>query len=149
MWSPLSPPERLMTQCQTSGKVIYIHIYVCQLDHQKQIFNSSPPSDAYMRQWIGSVLVQIMAWRLFGAKPFSEPMLGYCQLDPKELTSVKFNQNTKIFIDENASENITWEMAAILFRGRWVKSTDHYNLMRTCPIREFGPRSPVYYLIIG
>ena len=44
--------------------------------------NSSPPSDAYMRQWIGAALVQIMARRLFGAKPLSEPMLGYCQLDP-------------------------------------------------------------------
>ena len=45
-------------------------------------FNSSPPSAAYMRQWIGSALVQLMACRLFGAKPFSKQMLGYCQLDP-------------------------------------------------------------------
>ena len=30
----------------------------------------------------GSALVQIMACRLFGAKPLSKPMLGYCQLDP-------------------------------------------------------------------
>ena len=32
-----------------------------------------------------------------------------------------FNQNIKIFIHENASENIFCTMAAILFRGRWVK----------------------------
>ena len=44
--------------------------------------NSSPPSAAYMRQWIRSTLVQIMACRLFGAKPLSEPVLGYCQLEP-------------------------------------------------------------------
>ena len=44
--------------------------------------NSSPPSAAYMRQSIGSALVQMMACRLFGAKPLSKPMLGYCQLDP-------------------------------------------------------------------
>ena len=44
--------------------------------------NSSPPTAAYMRQWIGAALVQIMAYRLFGAKPFSKPMLGYCQLEP-------------------------------------------------------------------
>ena len=44
--------------------------------------NSSPPSAAYMRQWIGSALIQIMAWRIFGAKPLSKPMLGYCQLGP-------------------------------------------------------------------
>ena len=29
--------------------------------------NSSPPSVAYMRQWIRSALIQIMACRLFGA----------------------------------------------------------------------------------
>ena len=46
------------------------------------MINSSPPCAAYMRQWIGSASVQIMACRLFGAKPLSEPMLGYCQLDP-------------------------------------------------------------------
>ena len=45
--------------------------------------NSSPPSAAYMHQWIGSALVQIMACRrLFGTKPLSKPVLGYCQLDP-------------------------------------------------------------------
>ena len=44
--------------------------------------NSSPPSAAYMHQWTGSALVQVMACRLFGAKPLSEPMLPYCQLDP-------------------------------------------------------------------
>ena len=56
----------------------------------QHLFNSSPPSAAYMRQWIGSALVQMMAWRLFGAKPLSKPMLGYCQLDPSDQTSVKF-----------------------------------------------------------
>ena len=45
------------------------------------VFNSSPPSAAYMCQWIGSTLVQIMACRLFGAKPLSKPMMVYCQLD--------------------------------------------------------------------
>ena len=40
----------------------------------------------YMRQGIGSLLVQIEACRQFGAKPLSEPMLGLCQLDPKKQT---------------------------------------------------------------
>ena len=35
-------------------------------------------------------LVQVMACRLFGAKPLSEPMLDYCQLNPWEHISVKF-----------------------------------------------------------
>ena len=39
--------------------------------------NSLRLSDAYMRRWTGSSLVQIMACRLFGAKPLSEPMLEY------------------------------------------------------------------------
>ena len=43
---------------------------------------SSPPSDAYMRLWIGSALVQIMAWRLFGTKPLSQPILVSYKLDP-------------------------------------------------------------------
>ena len=47
-----------------------------------------PSSIAYMRQWAGSALVQIMARRLFGAKPLPEPMLTYCQLDPCVETSV-------------------------------------------------------------
>ena len=44
--------------------------------------NSSPPSAAYMRQRTRCAMVQVMARRLFGAKPLPEPMLIYCQLDP-------------------------------------------------------------------
>ena len=61
--------------------------------------NSSPPSAAYMRQWIGSALVQIMACRLYGAKPsLSKPMLGYWNLDLINKLQWNFNQNTNIFI---------------------------------------------------
>ena len=49
--------------------------------HQQPI-NSSPLSAAYMHQWNGSALVQIMACRLFDIKPLSKHILGYCQLDP-------------------------------------------------------------------
>ena len=40
-----------------------------------------PPSAAFMRQWIGSALVQIMAGRLLGTEPSSKPMLGCCHWD--------------------------------------------------------------------
>ena len=50
--------------------------------------NSFPPSTEFIRQWMRLASVQIMACRLFDAKPLSKPMLG--QLDPKEQTSVKF-----------------------------------------------------------
>ena len=82
-----------------------------------QRFNSSRPSATYMRQWIRLTLVEIMACCLFGTKPLSEPMLAISQLDPQEQTQWNFNQNTKLFIRENVSENIVCKMAA---RGRWV-----------------------------
>ena len=53
------------------------------------LVNPSPPSAAYMRHWNGSALVQVLACRLFGAKPLPEPMLVYCQLDSWEQISVK------------------------------------------------------------
>ena len=41
--------------------------------------NSLRPSDGYMHhQWTRPSLVPIMACGLFGVKPLSEPMLGYC-----------------------------------------------------------------------
>ena len=64
------------------------------------------PSPAYMRQWNGSVLVQIMASHQFGAKPLSKAMLIYCQLDSWKQISVKLESEFYHFI---------------LPRGRWVK----------------------------
>ena len=56
----------------------------------KKAVKSSPPSAAYMRQWIRPSLVQIMGCRRVSTKPLSEPMQEYCQSDPWEQTSVKF-----------------------------------------------------------
>ena len=56
-----------------------------------QWVNSSPPGAPYIHQWIGSALVQIMAYCL------SKPVLVYCQLDCKEQTSVKFSSKYQIF----------------------------------------------------
>ena len=83
------------------------------------LVTSSPPGAVYiyMRQWIGSALLQIMVCRLFGAKPLSEPMLEYCQFDPWQQASMKFQQKFNTFIHVNAYENIVCEMAAILSRG--------------------------------
>ena len=90
-----------------------VAIYKCPI-------NTYPPSAAYMRQWIGSALVQRMACRLFGAEPLSKPMLGYCQLNPQEHISVKFQSKYNFFIHESASENFISGMAAILSRWSWV-----------------------------
>ena len=45
-------------------------------------------------------LVQIMACRLLGAKPFSEQVMGYCQLEPWNKFQLNENQNTKICIQQ-------------------------------------------------
>ena len=100
------------------------------------ILNSSPPSGTYMRQGTGWALVPIMACRLFGTKPLSKPILGYCELDPYEQISVKFNQNTNIFIQENAFKNIVCETGAILSGGRWVKCIiTGPNCIQTCTLQ--------------
>ena len=46
------------------------------------MINSSPPSAAYMRQWIGSAFVQIIACNLFSAKSLSKPVLGDLSIGP-------------------------------------------------------------------
>ena len=84
---------------------------------RSQWVNSSPPNAAYMHQWIVSALLQIMACRLYGAKPLSEPMLDYYQLNPGNNFQWNSNQNTKFFSHKNASENIVCKMAAILSKG--------------------------------
>ena len=71
-----------------------------------------PPSAAYMRQWIGSVLVQIMACRLFGAKPLPEPMLAYCSLGSWEQISMKFKSEFYHF----PSRKCTWNCRLLKWR---------------------------------
>ena len=62
-----------------------------------------------------------MACRLVGAKPLSESLLDYCQLDPCEHISMKFETKYNNFIDKNAFENAVWKMAAILSWPQCVK----------------------------
>ena len=61
------------------------------------LVNSLRLRDAYMHHQMRPSLVQIMACRLFGAQPLSEPMLDYCQLDPCEHKSVKFKSKYNNF----------------------------------------------------
>ena len=60
-----------------------------------------------------------MACRLFGAKPLSKPYFDV-KWALRKKRQWNFNRNIKLFIHENASENIVCEMAAILSRGRLV-----------------------------
>ena len=87
--------------------------------------NSSPLSAAYMHQWTGSALVQIMACHLFGAN-ISHHYLNRCShivnWSLMNKPQWNFNQNTTFFIDENAFQNAVCETVAILSRERWVKN---------------------------
>ena len=72
--------------------------WICSSQHTNILsLNSSPPSATYMRLWNGSSLVQIMDCRLDGTKPLSEPMLTYCQLEPREHISMKLYLKFKYF----------------------------------------------------
>ena len=77
--------------------------------------NSSTPSATYMRQSTGSSLVQVMACCLFSTKPLPEPILAYCLLDSWE--QISMNSELEFY----HSKMLSAKMAAIVFRGRWVK----------------------------
>ena len=93
------------------------------------IFNSSPPSVAYMLLWIGSAFVQIMACRLVGTKPLSKQCWAIVNWTLINTLQLNFNQITKLFIHDNAFQNIVCEMAAILFNGRLGKKNCSYALL--------------------
>ena len=50
-----------------------------------------------------------------------------------------FNKNTKLFIHENAYENIIWEKAAILSWGRWVKQWFRQDCIGLPPLMQEDP----------
>ena len=79
---------KMQTQMYTS--ITVMTVIISEFHGPFQLINTSPPSAAYMRQWTGSALVQVMACRLLGAKPLPKPMLIYCQLGPWQQTTVKF-----------------------------------------------------------
>ena len=81
----------------------YLPMHICYPRHRIQdmhrTINSLRRSGAYMCQQHRPSLVQIIACRLFDAKPLSEPMLEHCQMDTYEQTWVKFfHRNLNIFI---------------------------------------------------
>ena len=76
-----------------------------QLKLKEDRANSVKSYDAYMYHYNIPTLLQIMACRLFSAKPLSEPMLPYCQLDFREHISMKFHFRFKTF----HSGKYTWK----------------------------------------
>ena len=90
-------------------------------------FNSLRLSYIYMHQENIPTLLQIMACRLFGAKPLSEPMLLYCQLDP---ISVKFFLKVKkfSFTEIHLKMCVICKMTAILSQPQCVKTQTSLGL---------------------
>ena len=75
-WKKLCYETTCKKEC-TVYKILY-----CKgvMSHNNKVFHefiSSLSSAAYMRQWTGLSLVQVIACRLFSAKPLPEPMLVY------------------------------------------------------------------------
>ena len=66
-----------------------------------------------MYQWIESALV-------IGDKPFSKPLLSYCEMDFRNKLRWDSNQNTNLFVHENIFKNAFCKMAVLMSRGRWV-----------------------------
>ena len=90
---------------------------------QPQCVISSPPSAAYMHQWIGSTLVLVMACHLFGAKPLCKPMLQYDIVNwtlRNKLQWIFFIKIQKSLFIEMHLKISSAKMSAILSRGRWV-----------------------------
>ena len=50
----------------------------CYIETNFRMFNTLKPSDAYIRHFTVSSLVQMMACRLLGAKSFPESKITYC-----------------------------------------------------------------------
>ena len=87
-----------------------------------------------------------MAGCLVCIKLSSKPMLVYCQLDPREQTSVKFNRNSNIFIPENAIENVLLKMETILCLPQFVNHRTPFCRPQ-CTIKPLNIRRAIKLLI--
>ena len=81
-------------------------------------FNSSPLRAAYMRQWTGSTLAQVMVCRCQAITRTNADLWSIGPLG----TNFSEVRNSNIFIQDNVLENVVCEMTVILFRGRWVNA---------------------------
>ena len=81
--------------------------------------------------WIYSALLQIMACPLFGTEPLSGPMLGYCQLDPQEQISVKFQSKFIHFHSRKCIWNCCLRNGGHFVQGAmsWIKLSSKHNLV--------------------
>ena len=81
-----------------------------------------PIEAEYVRLEDKPSFVQIMASRLIGVKPLSEPVLFFADWTIGNKFQWDLNNNSNPFIQENAFENVFCEMAAILYRPQCVNT---------------------------
>ena len=107
-----------------------------------QCVNSSRLSDAYICQSDWSSLVQIMVCCLSNAKWLSEPMLDFCQLNPREQNLGKCSdKSTIISTQQNVFEYIVCKMGAILSGPQCV----NWSLVHCIkPLYYFSKCLPVF-----
>ena len=83
----------------------------------------------YMHFLIQTSLVQVMAWCLSGAKPSTETVLTYCQLDPHEQTLVRFKSKQKHFHSGKCLKNVVCKMSdfvAAIIEWRPINVAAHW-----------------------
>ena len=91
MWSLWCGKINMICWC-VSGETFL----VSAKDPTKRYFLTHPPSTAYMFQWTGSALVQVIAWFI----------VNWTAGNNFQWSS---NRNSIIFIQENASEIVVWK----------------------------------------
>ena len=84
--------------------------------------NSLRPSDAYMRQWTNHHWFRkwLVAWS--AASHYLNQCWNIVNWAIGNKLQWNLKQNSYIFIQENAFENVVWKMAAILSRPQYVNS---------------------------
>ena len=75
-----------------------------------------------MSQWIGPAPVQIMACRLFGAKPSSKPTLFFVNCALRSKLKWNLNQNVKTFHSWKPIRKYLLRNGGHFVRGGWVNS---------------------------
>ena len=87
----------------------------------KILVNSLWPNHTIWHHVFLSSLVQLMTCHLYSAKPLTESMMIYCQLDAREQYLRKLNQNTKLFFQEN-TQKLSFAKRQPFFRPQCVNS---------------------------
>ena len=119
----LTAPSHYLNQCWLLISKDIWHLFeICTykiLDSSPRVqwVNSSPLSATYTHQRTGSMLIQVMACRLFGTKPLPEPSRFIVNWIPGNKFQWNSNWNSIMFIQENASEIVVCQNGGHFVQG--------------------------------